>query len=109
MNDIQITDIAAIHIKKKLEKTPEYTAIRLSIKPSGCNGYSYHLDPATSPTNVDFVIQHNGAMIIVDPKSGVYLGDVVIDYKTVGLNSGFDIQNSIVDNQCGCGESFSIK
>ena len=50
---ITVTAKANQHLKNALAKHPDATAIRLGVKTSGCSGYAYVVDYATSPTDVD--------------------------------------------------------
>ena len=56
----------------------------------------------------DNILNKNDIMILVDPKSSIYLKDVILDFKD-GLNGkGFVFENPNASNTCGCGESFSV-
>jgi iron-sulfur cluster assembly protein len=56
----------------------------------------------------DLVFESNGAKVVVDPKSLVYIDGTEIDYTKKGLNEGFEFINPNVKNSCGCGESFNV-
>jgi iron-sulfur cluster assembly protein len=56
----------------------------------------------------DIACEQDGFVIVVDPKSSVYLDGVEIDYVRQGLNEGFEFNNPIEKDRCGCGESFRV-
>jgi iron-sulfur cluster assembly protein len=82
--------------------------IRLGLKTSGCNGYSYVLEFVDQTNEEDAVFQNNGISFFIDPKSLIALNGIELDYKRQGLNEGFEFNNPNVTAECGCGESFTI-
>jgi iron-sulfur cluster assembly protein len=56
----------------------------------------------------DIVFEQEGFVVVVDPKSSVYLSGVEIDYVRQGLNEGFEFNNPVEKDRCGCGESFRV-
>lgn len=108
MNSMKISDAAAEQIQKHLQKYTSYSAMRLSVNPSGCNGYAYDFKPDYILTDCDTVFVDNGISVLVDKKDDPFLGDITIDYIKDGFTANFDIQNSLVKNECGCGKSWNI-
>lgn len=108
---INLTPKAIEYVKKKLEerKTPQ-AGLRLGVKGSGCNGYSYVIqfedDP---PRDKDLVFDFDGLKIIVDKKSILFLNGSILDYEKTLLQSGLKFVNPNEINKCGCGESFGVK
>lgn len=84
------------------------TGIRMSVKPSGCSGYSYHLDFENSPSEGDEVVEQHGLRIFVDPQSLPMLRGMEVDWKGGLLGAGFKFRNPMAQRTCGCGESFSL-
>jgi len=81
--------------------------LRLGVKGGGCSGLSYVVDFDTEKEK-DYVDEQFDFKIFVDPKSGLYLKDVYLDFDG-GLNGkGFTWKNPNASNTCGCGESFSV-
>ena len=47
--------------------------------------------------------------IIVDPKTLLMVDGTQLDYKQEGINAGFEFNNPLAGDTCGCGESFTMK
>jgi iron-sulfur cluster assembly protein len=47
-------------------------------------------------------------VIVVDNKDLPILDNIEIDYVRQGLNEGFEFNNPLEKDRCGCGESFRI-
>jgi iron-sulfur cluster assembly protein len=103
---INITDSAKKQLVKILkENKKEY--IRLAVVGGGCSGLSYKIDFGELKEK-DYVLDMDKYKILIDPKSGIYLKDSVLEFQE-GLNGkGFVFKNPNATNSCGCGESFSI-
>ena len=103
---ISITERAAKQIKKQLEKrgTPD-AYVRILIRGGGCNGYSYIFEFADISNESDHIFEKDGAKIIIDPKSIIYLDGTEIDFETGIRGHGFKIKNPNEKSSCGCGES----
>ena len=105
---ITLTESAANHIKKQIEKRGKGLGIRVAVRTSGCSGLSYALEFVDQPSDTDIITESNGCTIYIDPKSLVYVNGTIIDYVRKGLNEGFDFINSLEKSRCGCGESFHV-
>ena len=108
MKIVTITETAGEEISRLMrnQDRPDL-GVRLAVKGGGCSGLSYTIDFDEKRDN-DYVDEQYGFPIYIDPKSGLYLKDVVLDFNT-GLNGrGFKWINPHATNTCGCGESFSI-
>jgi iron-sulfur cluster assembly protein len=105
---IQVTDTAAKKIKTNLNKRGRGMGIRLGVRTTGCSGLAYVLEYIDSVNAEDIAYEQDGFVIVVDPKSAVYLEDVEVDYVRQGLNEGFEFNNSQEKDRCGCGESFRV-
>ena len=105
---IQFTSAVAEHIQKSLVKRGHGVGLRLSIKTSGCSGYSYVIDFADTIQADDEVIEAYGATVLVDKKNIPLIDGTLIDYEKKGLNWEFVFSNPKATYHCGCGESFSL-
>jgi len=105
---ISITEAAANHVRKSLDKRGKGEGLRLGVRTSGCSGMAYVLEFADSINPDEKVFESHGVKLLVDPKSMVYLDGTVLDYRKEGLNEGFKFDNPNVKGQCGCGESFTV-
>lgn len=100
---IEITEAAAKYITSKSD-----TGFRLTVKSSGCNGFKYEWSVAGTEQENDIVMVQNGARILIDRMTYIYVQDVTIDLETTTFSSSLKIDNPQVKNTCGCGESFSF-
>lgn len=105
---ISLTENAAQHIRKSLDKRGKGLGLRLGVKTSGCSGMAYTLEFADQTEEQDQIFESQGLKVIIDPKSLLYLNGTELDYTREGLNEGFKFNNPNVQNTCGCGESFTV-
>lgn len=105
---LNLTENAAVHIIKYLQKRGEGIGIRLGVKASGCSGMSYTLEYVDNIDNNDLIFENFGVKLFIDPKSMIYLNGTKLDYIKEGLQEGFKFINPNVKDECGCGESFHI-
>ncbi|MCM2972077.1 HesB/IscA family protein [Larsenimonas suaedae] len=108
MPRIGITPAAADQIKTVLSERGEGLGLRVTVKPSGCSGYSYVLDFADAVTDDDNVFEEHDVKVIVDNEALGVLDGTEVDYVKEGLNRFFKFNNPNVKDECGCGESFSV-
>lgn len=109
MVGVNITENAAAKIKQLLaaDDKKEKEGLRLKVVGGGCSGLQYKMDlDAARPG--DKVFEKDGAKILVDMKSLLYLNGTELDYKEELMQSGFVFQNPNVKRACGCGTSFSV-
>jgi len=104
---IELTDEA---IKKLLDKTTDNKNIKIGVKGSGCNGYSYDFDYLKTKPDLDssFELNYGKFSIYIDYTAVEYLEGMTLDYQYEGINEGFTFINPNAKAYCGCGESFTI-
>ena len=100
---IKLTERAAAHVKRFLAKQGKAVALRVGVKPTGCSGYSYVVEPTENVGAEDRVFESQGIRIVVDAKSLSYLAGTELDYTREGLNERFEFHNPNVKTTCGCG------
>ena len=61
---------------------------------------------AHKPDEEDFVIEHDGVRLVVDPDSAPLLEGAEIDYVDDLMKAGFTIFNPNAVKSCACGTSF---
>ncbi|MEC9482652.1 MAG: iron-sulfur cluster assembly accessory protein [Halomonas sp.] len=108
MAQLSITPAAAKQIRQVLDERGHGLGLRVSVKPSGCSGYSYVLDFADQEGAEDVAFESHGAKVYVAPDALDMLDGSEVDYVAEGLNRFFRFNNPNVKDQCGCGESFSV-
>ena len=106
---IEITEQAAAEIRRIVEERGALEgALRVGVKGGGCSGLSYVMDFASKPNPNDKIFERDGARVVVDPKSFVFLDGMTISWKSTLLEKGFQLENPNVKKSCGCGTSFSV-
>ena len=105
---VSITDRAVEKIKQQLAaEKREGQGLRVKVVGGGCSGLQNKLDFDTSRAG-DKVLEKDGAKVLVDMKSLLYLNGTELDYKEGLMQSGFALQNPNVKRSCGCGVSFTV-
>jgi iron-sulfur cluster assembly protein len=105
---VTLTDRAAQHVQRYIEKRGKGYGLRLGVKTTGCSGLAYKLEFADQPTPEDQEFESNGVRVLIDPKSLAYLDGTELDFVREGLNEGFKFNNPNEKDRCGCGESFNV-
>lgn len=106
---VSVTPEAVAHFRRQIKSHPDATAIRLSVKQSGCTGYMYVVDlvPDAKPEDFRVALDEN-LELLIDPTSLPVVSGTQIDYVTEGLNRQLKFLNPNAKDYCGCGESFSV-
>lgn len=81
--------------------------LRVKVVGGGCSGLSYKMD-LDQKREGDRVFERDGARIIVDRKSYLYLNGTELDYSDDLMHAGFNLRNPNVKRSCGCGASFGV-
>ena len=105
---ITMTEKAAKHVARYLERRGKGVGLRLGVKTTGCSGLAYVLEFVDEVAGEDQVFESFGVKVIIDPKSLTYLDGTELDFVREGLNEGFKFNNPNVRGECGCGESFNV-
>jgi iron-sulfur cluster assembly protein len=105
---ITLTEKAAKHISRYIERRGKGMGLRLGVRTNGCSGLAYTLEYVDELAAEDQVYESHGVRVFVDPKSLPYIDGTELDFAREGLNEGFKFQNPNVKNECGCGESFHV-
>jgi Fe-S cluster assembly iron-binding protein IscA len=88
-NVIKITPKAMKHISElKAKMNDGKNCLRMGVKAGGCSGMSY--------------------VMVVDPKSLLYLYGLQLDYSDELIGGGFKFSNPNAETSCGCGKSFGV-
>ena len=106
--NVEVTDAAARRIARIVSGQPGKTALRVSVEGGGCSGFSYKFDLVESRNDDDVAIEKDGATVLIDDLSLVYMGGSVIDFVDDLMGQSFQIRNPNAVASCGCGTSFSI-
>lgn len=104
-----VTPAAAAHFKRQLNASKEASAVRLSVKQSGCTGWMYVVDLVSEAKAGDLHLPLEGGVeLLVDAASLSVVSGTEIDYVTEGVNRQLKFNNPRAKDYCGCGESFSV-
>jgi iron-sulfur cluster insertion protein len=82
--------------------------LRISVSGGGCSGFQYGfaLDDKDEPG--DLLVERDGAKVVVDDMSVMYLLGSELDWVEDLTGSYFRMTNPNASSQCGCGTSFAI-
>ena len=105
---ITISEAAARHVSRYLERRGKGVGVRLGVKTTGCSGMAYKREYVDEMAPGDQVFEAHGIKLMVDPKSLAYMDGTELDYVREGLNEGFRFNNPNERDRCGCGESFRV-
>jgi iron-sulfur cluster assembly protein len=105
---ITMTDQAVRKIHALLaERALPEGGLRVKVVGGGCSGLTYKMDVDT-PRDGDKIFERDGAKIVVDRKSFLYLKGTELHYQEELMASGFSLRNPNVKRSCGCGSSFVV-
>ena len=105
---VTLTESAASHVAKFLQKRGKGVGLRLGVKTTGCSGMAYVLEFVDAESDDDQRFESHGVKVFVDPKNLPYVDGTELDFVREGLNEGFRFNNPNVKAECGCGESFNV-
>lgn len=105
---VHVTEAAARHIQRTIDKRGRGIGLRLAVKAAGCSGLSYAMEVADEVGEADASFESCGVKLVVDRKSLEMLDGVELDYVRQGLSEGFKFRNPNARGTCGCGESFAV-
>lgn len=106
---VRLTPKAIEMAKRALARRGTPTAaLRLGVRGGGCSGVSYAIEFSDKLRERDHRFDFDGLLVVVDPKSLVYLRGSVLDYEVQLMQHGFKFKNPNEKSNCGCGESFSV-
>lgn len=81
--------------------------LRIKVVGGGCSGLSYKMD-LDQKRDGDRLFERDGARVIIDRKSYLYLNGTELDYADDLMSAGFNLRNPNVKRSCGCGASFGV-
>jgi iron-sulfur cluster assembly protein len=105
---VSLTDRAATRINELIAADGRQgQGLRVKVVGGGCSGLQYKVE-FDAPKPTDKIFEKDGAKVLVDMKSLLYLTGTELDYKDELMQSGFVFQNPNVKKACGCGASFTV-
>lgn len=111
MPDVTITSKASQEVRRIMadQGVNEKLFLRLRVVGGGCSGFQHKLDldPAVND-KLDDTFDIEGIPVVIDKRSMLYLGGVLVDFHDDLNKRGFSISNPHAKGTCGCGSSFSM-
>ena len=105
---IEISEGAAKKIQQLVESKGQAEAgLRVKVVGGGCSGLTYKMD-LDVVRDGDKVFEQDGAKLVIDRKSFLYLNGTILDYQDDLMSSGFSLNNPNIKRSCGCGASFVV-
>ena len=105
---ITLTEAAARHVARSLERRGKGVGLRIGVRNSGCSGFAYQIDFADAAEPDDLSFESHGVRVFVDSKTLPLVDGTELDFVRDGLNESFRFNNPNVSAECGCGESFAV-
>ena len=107
--NITLSDRAAERILEINAADNADNALRVAVLGGGCSGFQYEFTlEDNAKKDDDLVIEKNGATVLIDQISLVYVLGSEIDFSDDIIGAQFVVNNPNATASCGCGTSFSI-
>jgi iron-sulfur cluster insertion protein len=104
--DFNISPSAAKRITEIAGPTAQ--ALRVAVNGGGCSGFQYEFTLDGNMAEDDLVIERDGARVLVDSTSIVYMAGSTLDFVDDLMGQAFKVKNPQAKTSCGCGVSFSL-
>jgi iron-sulfur cluster insertion protein len=82
--------------------------LRISVSGGGCSGFQYGFALDQSDEEGDIAIERDGAKVVIDGMSLMYMLGCEVDYVEDLTGSYFRVSNPNATASCGCGNSFAV-
>lgn len=105
---ITLSANAARRINEIVADEPTNKLLRVSVEGGGCSGFQYKFDLVAEREPDDVVVERDGATVLIDPVSLMYMAGSEIDFVDDLMGSSFRVNNPNAVAGCGCGTSFTI-
>ena len=106
---IKVSERAARRIGEILarEEKPDLK-LRISVSGGGCSGFQYGFALDDRDEDGDIAVEREGARVVIDGMSLLYLMGCEVDYVEDLTGSYFRVNNPNATASCGCGNSFAV-
>ncbi|MBT5383841.1 MAG: iron-sulfur cluster insertion protein ErpA [Kordiimonadaceae bacterium] len=81
---------------------------RITINGGGCSGFQYDFSLVEDSKDDDLIVDRDGATMLVDGLSIMYLMGSEVDFTEELAGSMFVVKNPNATASCGCGSSFAV-
>jgi iron-sulfur cluster insertion protein len=82
--------------------------LRVSVSGGGCSGFQYGFALDDQDEDGDIAIERDGAKVVIDGMSLMYMIGCEVDYVEDLTGSYFRVSNPNATASCGCGNSFAV-
>lgn len=82
--------------------------LRITVSGGGCSGFQYGFDLDDRDEDGDIAVEREGAKVVIDGMSLMYMIGCELDYVEDLTGSYFKVSNPNATASCGCGNSFAI-
>ena len=82
--------------------------LRVSVSGGGCSGFQYGFALDDQAEDGDIAIERDGARVVIDGMSLMYMIGCEVDYVEDLTGSYFRVTNPNATASCGCGNSFAV-
>ena len=106
---VALSDSAARRVAAliRAEGRPD-VRLRVSVSGGGCSGFQYGFALDDKDDEGDVLVERDGASVVVDGMSLMYVLGAEIDFVEDLSGSYFRVKNPNASSSCGCGTSFAI-
>ena len=108
MSQVMLTDRAARRIREIVAGDKGASMLRVSIEAGGCTGFQYNFDLVSHRDDSDYIIEKEGAKVVIDEVSLPLIAGSEIDFVDDLIGASFKINNPNASETCGCGVSFTL-
>ncbi|HVG89729.1 MAG TPA: iron-sulfur cluster insertion protein ErpA [Gaiellales bacterium] len=106
---VQLTASAARRIAAVAQSEGRAEArLRVSVSGGGCSGFQYQFTLDEGAEDGDVVVERDGAALVVDGMSLMYVLGSELDFVDDLTGSYFKVKNPNASSSCGCGTSFAV-
>ena len=106
---VKLSDSAAMRINSIVDELKsDKSMLRVAVNGGGCSGFQYSFDLDDKQNPDDTVVENQGATLLVDSISLMYLAGSEVDFVSDLIGASFQIKNPNATASCSCGSSFSV-
>lgn len=106
--EVRVSERASKRIAEILKAEPAPVMLRVAVNGGGCSGFQYTFTFDDTKMADDFVIEQDGATVLIDQVSLDFLKGSEIDFVDELIGASFQVKNPNAKSSCGCGTSFSV-
>ena len=106
---LTLSDSAARRIADILAAEAQGSMLRIAVSGGGCSGFQYGFNLDDKKLENDTLIERDGAVVVIDDISLLYLAGSEIDFVDDIIGAAFRVNNPNATASCSCGSSFSVQ